>query len=60
MPDEPVGALLGRWGDGEAFLIGEGGEFDADTDGTLFLRLNDSYGNGDNRGGYLAITSIAN
>ncbi|MBN2176165.1 MAG: hypothetical protein JW722_00735 [Demequinaceae bacterium] len=58
LPDAPTGALLGRWGDEAPFVIGEGGEYVAEADGILRLRINDSYGIGDNEGGYLAIITI--
>jgi len=58
IPDAPTAALLGRWGDGAPFVVGEGGDFVAEEGGTLFLRINDSYGIGDNHGGYLATVTV--
>ena len=47
----PYAALLGRIGDGPAFLVGEGGTFSAERDGPLYLQINDATGcQGDNDG----------
>lgn len=45
-PDEKGGALIGRIGDGPAFLVGSGGVFTADRSGTLFLVCNDLFDGG--------------
>lgn len=41
LPGANVGALVGRIADGDVFLIGDGGMFVADSDGLLFVRIND-------------------
>jgi len=41
MPNEPMGALLGRIGTGDAFYVGLGDTFVADTDGSLQFRINE-------------------
>jgi len=49
--EAPYAALLGKIGDGPAFLVGRGGNFTADRDGSLYLTLNDqTYCQGDNEG----------
>jgi Dockerin type I domain len=49
--DAPYAALLGKIDDGPAFLVGRGGNFTADRDGSLYLTLNDqTYCQGDNEG----------
>lgn len=40
-PTAPYGRLLGKVGDGPVFSVGRGGEFTAESDGTLSLRIND-------------------
>ncbi len=45
LPQHPVGTLIGKIGqDGRPFAIGESLEFEADRDGTLYLRGNDPKG----------------
>jgi hypothetical protein len=41
MPYERRAALIGRIGDGEPFLVGNGDTFQDDFGGRLFLRIND-------------------
>ena len=48
-----MGALVGRWDKGAAFVIGEGGGIDVSLGGILHVRRNASYGVGDNEGGFL-------
>lgn len=40
-PGANVGALVGRVGDGDIFLIGEGGTFTTDAGGPLLVKIND-------------------
>ncbi len=47
----PYAALLGKIDDGSSFLVGRGGNFTADRDGSLYLTPNDqTYCQGDNEG----------
>ena len=49
--DAPYAALLGKIDDGPLFLVGRGGSFTADRDGSLYLTINDqTYCQGDNEG----------
>ena len=49
LPSAPLGALLGRVGDGRPFLVGRGTRFRAGVGGVLSLRINDQWLN-DNTG----------
>lgn len=50
-PGLPFMALLGRIGDGQPFLVGEGGTFTAEESGTLWFTSNDNLRT-DNQGAY--------
>jgi serine/threonine protein kinase len=53
LPEARLGALIGRIGDGEPFVIGTYSQLTADASGELFLRVNDIEGKYlDNRGNY--------
>ena len=51
MPGVPTGALIGRIGDGQPFLIGNQSQVSAPAAGQLFLGVNDS-NHGDNEGSF--------
>lgn len=56
MPDENLGILLGQIGSSEVFVIGEGGTFTADADGTLQLLVNDlNAGGGADEGAFVVV-----
>jgi len=50
------GALLGRVGEGETFLVGTGTNFSAQTDGNLYLTIND-WDCSDNSGDFAVVIS---
>lgn len=58
LPGGRVGALVGRFGDGEPFLVGSGGTFIAAGGGELRLRINDIVDMDDNIGGFIAIVNM--
>jgi hypothetical protein len=51
LPSAPTGALIGRIGNGQPFLIGNQSRIQAPAAGQLFLGINDSY-LGDNQGNF--------
>lgn len=55
---EPTGALVGKIGSGRNFLIGAGGEFIANADGTLKLTLNESQSDTDDNTGEFSVQII--
>ena len=59
IPGAPLGALVGRIGDGAPFLAGDAVTFTAESDGELFLNVNeDQRVLGDEEGGFVASISI--
>lgn len=59
LPGARVGALVGRFGQGEPFFVGNGGAFTATEAGQLRFRINDIFGMGDNAGGYVVIVRFS-
>jgi len=53
-----VGALIGRVGEGEIFLVGDGGTFTAEQAGVLQLRVNDDNLRQDNSGEFIAVVIV--
>lgn len=59
LPGALVGALIGRIGeDGDPFLVGEGGTFTADAEGTLQFRINDVVYLEDNAGVFVVLIDL--
>lgn len=59
LPGARVGALVGRFGQGDPFFVGNGGAFTATDGGQLRFRINDNFGMGDNAGGYVVIVRFS-
>lgn len=57
-PGGLLGALVGKIGDNQPFLIGEGGTFTAETSGLLELAINENFITEDNLGEFVAIVTV--
>ena len=58
MSDAQAWALLGRIGTGKTFLVGSGGIFTADTDGTLQFTVNDAQADDPNLGEFFVTIEV--
>ena len=61
LPNSQTMALVGRIGNDDVFLVGEGGEFTADTSGPLLLATNDTaYWRQDDQGTFTVVVTTEN